>query len=77
MLSEPILVVGQLAHTRDTLGVQYVVGGSLASSVYGIGVFKVRGTLLDDKYLDEWAKALGVNDQWAFSRLRSVVGGRG
>lgn len=36
MLSEPILVVGQLAHAFDTLGVQYVVGGSLASSVYGI-----------------------------------------
>lgn len=36
MLSEPILVVGQLAHAFDTLRVQYVVGGSLASSVYGI-----------------------------------------
>jgi hypothetical protein len=36
MLSEPILVVAQLAHAFDTLGVQYVVGGSLASSVYGI-----------------------------------------
>lgn len=36
MLSEPILVVGQLAHAFDTLGVEYVVGGSLASSVYGI-----------------------------------------
>jgi hypothetical protein len=36
MLSEPILVVAQLVHAFDALGVEYVVGGSLASSVYGI-----------------------------------------
>ena len=36
MLSEPILVVARLVQAFDTLGVAYVVGGSLASSVYGV-----------------------------------------
>lgn len=36
MLSEPILVVARIVQSFDTLGIPYVVGGSLASSVYGI-----------------------------------------
>lgn len=36
MLSEPILVVARLARTFDDLGIRYLVGGSLASSLYGI-----------------------------------------
>ena len=36
MLSEPIVVVARLARTFDDLAIRYVVGGSLASSVYGI-----------------------------------------
>ena len=36
MLAEPILVVGQIAEVLDRLEVAYIVGGSLASSVYGI-----------------------------------------
>jgi len=36
MLSEPVHVVAKLARVFDTLGIRYVVGGSLASSVYGI-----------------------------------------
>lgn len=36
MLSEPILVVARIVQAFDTLGIPYVVGGSLASSVYGI-----------------------------------------
>ena len=36
MLSEPILVVVKLARVFDALGVEYVVGGSLASSIYGV-----------------------------------------
>src|SRR5689334_11082323 len=36
MLSEPILVVATLARTFDALGIRYLVGGSVASSVYGI-----------------------------------------
>ncbi len=36
MLSEPLLVVARIAAVFDELAVPYVVGGSLASSVYGI-----------------------------------------
>jgi hypothetical protein len=36
MLSEPITVVVRLARAFDALSVQYVVGGSLASSIYGV-----------------------------------------
>ncbi len=36
MLSEPLLVVARLARTFEDLGIRYVVGGSLASSLYGI-----------------------------------------
>lgn len=36
MLSEPILVVATIARTFDALGIRYLVGGSVASSVYGI-----------------------------------------
>ena len=36
MLGEPILVVARIVATLDELVIPYVVGGSLASSVYGI-----------------------------------------
>ena len=36
MLSEPILVVVRVVQAFDELGIEYVVGGSLASSVYGV-----------------------------------------
>lgn len=36
MLSEPLLVVARVAAAFDNLSVSYIVGGSLASSVYGI-----------------------------------------
>lgn len=36
MLAEPLLVVARVAAALDALGVRYVVGGSLASSLYGI-----------------------------------------
>lgn len=36
MLSAPLLVVATIARVFDRLGIRYVVGGSLASSVYGI-----------------------------------------
>jgi len=35
MLSEPLLVVARLARAFDDLGIRYLVGGSLASSIYG------------------------------------------
>jgi hypothetical protein len=36
MFSEPLLVVARLARTFDELAIRYVVGGSFASSLYGI-----------------------------------------
>jgi hypothetical protein len=36
MLSEPLVVVARIASTLDSLSIPYIVGGSLASSVYGI-----------------------------------------
>ncbi len=36
MLSDPLLVVATLAHIFGDLRIRYLVGGSLASSVYGI-----------------------------------------
>lgn len=36
MLDDPLIVVAKLAHVFDDLGIAYVVGGSLASSLYGI-----------------------------------------
>ena len=36
MLADPLLVIVRLARTFDELGISYVVGGSLASSLYGI-----------------------------------------
>jgi hypothetical protein len=36
MHSEPLIVVARLVRTFDDLGIRYVVGGSLASSLYGI-----------------------------------------
>jgi hypothetical protein len=35
MLSEPLLVVARLARAFDELGIRYLVGGSLASALYG------------------------------------------
>jgi hypothetical protein len=36
MLSEPLLVVARVARAFDDLAIHYVVGGSLASSLYGV-----------------------------------------
>ncbi|GMV19412.1 MAG: hypothetical protein HS104_20915 [Polyangiaceae bacterium] len=36
VLGDPLLVVGLLVRAFDELGIRYVVGGSVASSVYGV-----------------------------------------
>jgi hypothetical protein len=36
MISEPLLVVARLARAFDDLSIRYVVGGSFASSLYGV-----------------------------------------
>lgn len=65
MLSEPVLVVAKLARAFDDLGIRYVVGGSLASSIYGIP----RATQ-DEDYLDRWAPLLDVAELLCRARLR-------
>jgi hypothetical protein len=35
MLSDPLVVVARLARAFDDLGIRYLVGGSLASAIYG------------------------------------------
>lgn len=36
MFSEPLVIIARIASVLDTLEIRYVVGGSLASSLYGI-----------------------------------------
>ncbi len=36
MLGDPLLVVAKIGKVLDELGIRYVVGGSVASSVYGV-----------------------------------------
>lgn len=36
VLGDPLLVVGLIARAFDQLGIRYLVGGSVASSVYGV-----------------------------------------
>ena len=62
MLSEPIAVTMQVVETLETLGVPYLIGGSLASAVHGT----VRATLDADivadlrlDHADPLAQALG------------------
>lgn len=68
MFSEPLLVVARLARTFDALAIRYVVGGSFASSLYGIPratqdvdlvaeielphVDAITGALVDEFYVD-------------------------
>ncbi len=36
MITEPLLVIARLARAFDDLGIRYLVGGSFASSIYGV-----------------------------------------
>jgi hypothetical protein len=64
VLSEPLVVVGRLAAAFDRLGVAYLVGGSLASSVHGIP----RATE-DVDLVAELAPALATSTAAALARL--------
>jgi len=62
MLSEPVLVVAELARVFDALGIRYVVGGSVASSLYGIPRATQDVDLVADvriSHVDAMAAALG------------------
>ena len=54
MLSEPILVVAKIARVFDNLGIRYLVGGSLASSIYGIPRATQDVDLVADIRLNTW-----------------------
>lgn len=62
MLSEPLLVVARVAAVLEDLSVPYFVGGSLASSVYGIPRATQDVDLvadLDLEHVEPLAAALG------------------
>ncbi len=64
MTSEPILVVARLARAFDDLGIPYLVGGSLASSVYGTPRANQDVDLVADitmTHVDALARALGAS----------------
>ena len=65
MQNEPVEVTLRVTSVLEKLGVPYLIGGSLASTLYGM----VRTTQdsdvigeLDLGYLRKWAKELKVND---------------
>ncbi|MBL8600826.1 MAG: hypothetical protein JNK72_02785 [Myxococcales bacterium] len=62
MLSEPVLVVAEIARVFDALGIRYVVGGSVASSLYGVPRATQDVDLVADVHLshvDALTEALG------------------
>ncbi len=46
----------------DKLSIPYYISGSIASSMYGIGVIKVQRKNLDVEYLRKWGEYLGLFD---------------
>jgi len=76
-LAEPLAVTLRVVELLEGLGVRYVIGGSLASSVHGVFRASVDADLvaelklehvprlaraLDSRYLGEMAASLGVSD---------------
>jgi hypothetical protein len=79
MLSEPILVLARLARIFDALGIRYLVGGSLASSLYGIP----RATQdvdvvadLDPSHVDSLSAALRVGFYADAAMIRDAINRR-
>lgn len=61
MLAEPIRVVSRVAAALDALGVQYLIGGSVASAVYGVPRSTLDVDLVADlrlAHVDRFVKAL-------------------
>ena len=71
MLSDPLVVVATLADVFDRLGIPYLVGGSLASSLYGIPRATNDADLVADvklKHVEPLTKAL-ENDFYVAGEL--------
>lgn len=64
MLGDPLLVVGQIGNVLDQMGIRYVVGGSVASSVYGVPRATQDVDLVAEmfgKHVDPFVEALAAN----------------
>jgi len=80
MVAEPILIVAKLARVLDDLGIPYVVGGSLASSVYGTPRATLDADLVADvtlAHLDPVAQALAKDFHVDRQLVREAVQQRG
>jgi hypothetical protein len=80
MTSEPILVVAKLAREFDTLGIAYIVGGSLASSVYGTPRATLDVDLIADisiSQVDTVTRALSQEFHVDAAMIREAVQQRG
>jgi hypothetical protein len=80
MASDPLLVVAKLADVFNELGIDYVVGGSLASSVYGIPRATNDVDLLADvkrKHVHPLQKALETDFYVAEEAIVEAIRDRG
>lgn len=80
MTSEPILVVVKLARVLDDLGIAYLVGGSLASSVYGTPRATQDVDVVADiamSQVDSLARALATSFHVDAAMIREAVRERG
>lgn len=80
MTSEPILVVARLARAFDDLGIPYLVGGSLASSIYGTPRATQDVDVVADitmTHVDALARALGASFHVDAAMIREAVRERG
>jgi hypothetical protein len=71
MVSDPLVVVARLADAFDRLGISYLVGGSLASSLYGVPRATQDADILADvrlKHVQPLTKEL-ENDFYIASEL--------
>ncbi len=66
-----------VAEALEALGIEYVIGGSQASTYYGEPRFtqKVSGREIDPRYVTEWATRLGLAEIWAAIVTRAAEGG--
>lgn len=71
MLDEPLHVVGELARVLDALAIDYVIGGSLASSVFGVPRSTADADILAnirDEHVDALVAAL-ASDWYVDARM--------
>lgn len=80
MLAEPLAVVAQIASAFDRLRVPYVIGGSLASSLYGVPRATQDADLiadLRDVHVDRFVAAIEATFFVDSQMIRSAIGDHG